>query len=148
MHAKEVWGDLAELGAAVAATKTFASPRFLLLAGLLSACQVQLAESTPNANVCRNPPNAMLLDYQNDVENQVIQLICFECHNTDGVARRISYSGNSRDNFCITYALGPNHPNKLLSNYPQSDGHISASGKTFTQLQLQPLVDWVNRYAK
>jgi hypothetical protein len=144
-----VSAGLAEPEAAVAVTDRLKTKLLLLpLPLLILSCQVQIAESTPNANVCRNPPSVMLLDYQNDVENQVIQLVCFECHNSDGVARRISYSGNSRDNFCITFALGPNHPNKLLSNYPQSQGHIAASGKVFTQLQLQPLIDWVNRYAR
>ncbi len=137
-----------ELGAAVAVTKKEYAGLLFAVSVFSFGCQVQNSESTPGANVCRNPPNVMLLDYQNDVENQVIQGICFECHNSDGVARRISYSGNSRDNFCITYALGPNHPNHLLSNYPQSQGHIAASGKIFTALQLQPLIEWVNRYAK
>ncbi len=135
---------LVERGAAVVVTRSV----LLLILMALAACQVQNDEGTPGANVCRNPPAAMLSDYQNDVETQVIQGICWECHNADGVARRISYSGNARDNFCITYALGPNHPNKILAYYPRSEGHVAASGKEFTAVQLQPLVDWVNRYAK
>jgi hypothetical protein len=113
----------------------------------LAACQVQVSESTPGANVCGRPDPQMLADYENNVENQVILGICFECHNVDGVARRLSYSSSMQDNFCIVYALGPNDPNRKIATYPFSQGHIAESGKTFTAAQLQPLTDWVNKYS-